>query len=144
MIVEAVADASGTAPEEKVRYGMAAVLLGGRYALHFAGWKKHIGLYPVPVLPEPLETEIAPHRAKKDSVVLPHAKDVPYDLIARVAREDRRPARPSVGERLTEAPSVALWTDARYVLSTDSRRRLADAARGPSRSAVVARCRRTA
>ena len=87
VIVEAVADVGGTAPEEKVRYGMAAVLLGGRYALHFAGWKKHIGLYPVPVLPEPLEAEIALYRAKKDSVVLLHAKDVPYELIARVARE---------------------------------------------------------
>ncbi len=37
-------------PEEKVRYGIAAVMLGGRYALHYAGWKKHIGLYPVPTL----------------------------------------------------------------------------------------------
>ena len=86
-IVDAVAAAGGTVPEEKIRYGMAAVMLGGRYALHFAGWKKHIGLYPVPVLPEPLESEIAPYRSEKDSVVFPHSKDVPYDLIGRVARE---------------------------------------------------------
>lgn len=31
-------------PEERMRYGIAAVMLGGRYALHFAGWRKHIGL----------------------------------------------------------------------------------------------------
>ncbi|MGU3643560.1 iron chaperone [Microbacterium sp. C23T] len=86
-IVEAVSTASGTPPEQKVRYGIAAVMLGGRYALHFAGWKKHIGLYPVPTLPEPLESEIAPYRAEKDSVVVPHSKDVPYELIGRVARE---------------------------------------------------------
>ncbi|WP_109209379.1 MULTISPECIES: hypothetical protein [Microbacterium] len=85
-IVTAVAAASGTVPEEKMRYGIAAVMLGGRYALHFAGWKKHIGLYPVPTLPEPLESEIAPYRAEKDSVVFPHSQDVPYDLIGRVAR----------------------------------------------------------
>ncbi|HEX5857620.1 MAG TPA: DUF1801 domain-containing protein [Microbacterium sp.] len=72
------------APSEKIRYGMPAVMLGGRYALHYAGWKKHIGLYPVPALPEPLETEIAPHRAEKDSVVFPHTRPVPYDLIGRV------------------------------------------------------------
>ena len=59
-IVDAVTAASGTPPEQKVRYGIAAVMLGGRYALHFAGWKKHIGLYPVPTLPEQLETEIGP------------------------------------------------------------------------------------
>ncbi|WP_214467127.1 iron chaperone [Microbacterium flavescens] len=86
-IVDAVAAESGTAPEEKMRYGIAAVMLGGRYALHFAGWKKHIGLYPVPALPEPLEAEIAPYRAEKDSVVFPHAQDVPYDLIGRIARQ---------------------------------------------------------
>ena len=72
------------APTEKIRYGMPAVMLGGRYALHFAGWKKHIGLYPVPTLPEPLETEIAPYRAEKDSVVFPHTRPVPYELIGRV------------------------------------------------------------
>ncbi|MDN3495961.1 DUF1801 domain-containing protein [Planococcus sp. APC 4015] len=71
-------------PEEKIRYGMPAVMLGGRYALHFAGWKKHIGLYPVPRLDEPLESELAPHRSEKDSVVFPHTKPVPYDLIRRV------------------------------------------------------------
>ena len=44
-----VTAATGTAPEEKIRYGMPAVLLGGRYALHFAGWKKHLGLSLVPL-----------------------------------------------------------------------------------------------
>ncbi|MDW4572411.1 hypothetical protein R8Z57_06400 [Microbacterium sp. M3] len=86
-IVGAVTAASGEAPEQKMRYGIAAVMLGGRYALHFAGWKKHIGLYPVPVLPEPLESEIGPYRSEKDSVVFPHTKDVPYQLIGRAARE---------------------------------------------------------
>lgn len=87
VIVGAVADVSGHEPEEKMRYGIAAVMLGGRYALHFAGWKKHIGLYPVPALPEPLEADVAPFRAEKDSVVFPHTKEIPYELIGRVARE---------------------------------------------------------
>jgi uncharacterized protein YdhG (YjbR/CyaY superfamily) len=84
IIVTAVT-ASGGVPEEKIRYGIAAVMLGGRYALHYAGWKKHIGLYPVPALPEPLESEFAPYRAEKDSAVFPHSQSVPYELIARVA-----------------------------------------------------------
>ncbi len=85
LIVAAVETESDTAPEEKIRYGIAAVMLGGRYALHYAGWKKHIGLYPVPTLEEPLESEIAPYRAEKDSVVLPHSQPVPYELLGRVA-----------------------------------------------------------
>ena len=54
--------------EEKVRYGMGAVMLGGRYAIHFAGWKHHVGLYPVPTFDDPLEQEVAPYRSKKDTV----------------------------------------------------------------------------
>lgn len=73
-------------PDEKMRYGIAAVMLGGRYALHYAGWKKHIGLYPVPALDEPLESEIAPYRAEKDSVVFPHSKPIPYELVGAVTR----------------------------------------------------------
>ncbi len=71
--------------EEKMRYGIAAVMLGGRYALHYAGWKHHIGLYPVPRLPEPLESEVASLRTGKDSVNLPNAADLPVELIGRVA-----------------------------------------------------------
>lgn len=86
VIVASVERANGgTPPEEKIRYGIAAVMLGGRYALHYAGWKKHIGLYPVPALDQPLEAEIAPYRAEKDTVVLPHNRSVPYELIGQVA-----------------------------------------------------------
>lgn len=72
-------------PEEKVRYGLAAVMLGGRYALHFGGWKNHIGIYPVPLLPEPLESEVAPFRSGKDSVTFPHSAELPDALISRIA-----------------------------------------------------------
>ena len=76
--------------EEKVRYGMGAVMLGGRYALHFAGWKHHVGLYPVPAFDDPLEQEVAPYRSKKDTVNFPYAKHVPYELITRMAEEISR------------------------------------------------------
>lgn len=72
--------------EQRIRYDIAAVMLGGRYALHFAGWKKHIGLYPVPTLPEPLESEVAPLRSGKDSLVLTHADPLPDELVRRIAR----------------------------------------------------------
>ena len=71
--------------DEKIRYGMAAVMLGGRYAIHFAGWKKHVALYPVPRFDDPLEDVVAPYRTGKDTVSFPYANEVPYDLIERVA-----------------------------------------------------------
>ena len=70
--------------EEKVRYGMPAVMLGGRYAVHFAGGKRHVGLYPIPKLDAALEAELAPFRAAKDSVNFTYSNPIPYDLIERV------------------------------------------------------------
>lgn len=72
--------------EQRMRYGIAAVMLGGRYALHFAGWKKHIGLYPVPTLPEPLESEVAPHRRGTDTLARLHTDPLPVELVSRIAR----------------------------------------------------------
>ena len=71
--------------EERVRYGMPAVMLDDRYALHYAAWKKHTGLYPVTQLPDPLESEIAPYRSHKDSLRFVHTEPVPLDLIERLA-----------------------------------------------------------
>ncbi len=70
---------------EKIRYGIPAVMIADRYGLHFAGWKKHIGLYPVPVFDDELESEVGPYRTTKDSVSFPYTKPVPYELITRVA-----------------------------------------------------------
>jgi uncharacterized protein YdhG (YjbR/CyaY superfamily) len=73
--------------EERIRYGMPAVMLDERNALHFAGWARHLGLYPVSTLRGPLEAEIAPYRTHKDSVRFRYADPVPLDLIERVAGE---------------------------------------------------------
>ncbi|MDN4641660.1 DUF1801 domain-containing protein [Agreia sp. PsM10] len=75
--------------EEKYRYDMPAVMFDGRYGLHYAAWKKFVGLYPVARLDDgehdALEEEIAPYRAAKDSINFPYSKPIPYDLIGRVA-----------------------------------------------------------
>jgi len=77
---------------ESIRYGMPALMLQGRYGIHFAGWKSHVGLYPVPVLSEELERDVAPYRSAKDTVRFRYARPVRYDLIERLAAEiARRP-----------------------------------------------------
>lgn len=81
--------------EESIRYGMAAVMLGPRHGLHLGGWKKHIGLYPVPVFDEPLESAVAPYRSSKDTVGFRHDRELPYELIGRICDaivEQRRSA----------------------------------------------------
>ncbi|MBO9534182.1 MAG: DUF1801 domain-containing protein [Solirubrobacteraceae bacterium] len=80
VLLQAVPDA-----EEKYRYDMPAIMFGDRYGLHYAGWKQHLGLYPVGELPADLEAEAAPFRAKKDSVNFKYAQGIPLDLIGRIA-----------------------------------------------------------
>lgn len=70
--------------EEKIRYGMPAFVFHDRYGLHFAGWKKHVGLYPVARLAPELEAEVAPHRSSKDTVQFFYRDGVPYDLVERI------------------------------------------------------------
>ncbi|NYD65904.1 iron chaperone [Agromyces atrinae] len=70
--------------DEKVRYGMPALMLGGRYAVHFAAWKKHVGLYPIPVFDHELESEVTPFRSGTDSVNFPYSRPIPFDLIRRI------------------------------------------------------------
>lgn len=73
--------------EERIRYGMPAVMFADGYGIHFAGWKHHVGIYPVPPLEPDLEEEVAPLRSAKDAVHLRYAvADVPYDLVERMTR----------------------------------------------------------
>ena len=75
--------------QERVRYDMPAIMLSGRYAIHFAAWKHHVGLYPVAratgYLADPgLEAAIEPYRAKTDSLNFPYTQPIPYELIGRI------------------------------------------------------------
>lgn len=90
---------------EAIRYGMPALQLEGRYWLHFAGWKNHVGLYPVARGDDDFEAAVAPYRAAKDSVNFLYSKPIPYPLITRIAEHVRavhatpatsRPAEPRV------------------------------------------------
>lgn len=70
--------------EEAIRYGMPAVSLGDRHWIHVAGWKPHLGIYPVYRLDDALEAELAPYRAATDAVQFRWRDDLPLDLIRRV------------------------------------------------------------
>jgi uncharacterized protein YdhG (YjbR/CyaY superfamily) len=72
---------------EIIRYAMPAVMLDGRYVVHYAAWKHHIGLYPIPSMPAELEPEVAPYRSTKDTMRLPHATPIPQTLLRRVLTE---------------------------------------------------------
>jgi uncharacterized protein YdhG (YjbR/CyaY superfamily) len=74
---------------ETVRYGMPTITLDGKSLVHFAAWKHHIGLYPLPDMGEAAEQELAPYRAtrdktSRDSMRIPSGGPIPFHLITRV------------------------------------------------------------
>ncbi|WP_235217043.1 iron chaperone [Archangium violaceum] len=70
--------------DEKISYGMPALMLDERNAVYFAAWKHHIGLYPVYRSDDPIEKELAPYRDAKDTLKFPLNAPIPYALIERV------------------------------------------------------------
>lgn len=72
------------AAHEAISYRIPAVTLDGRHLVYFAGWKRHVSLYPLPQVDEVLARELAPYRAGKGTARFPIGEPVPYDLIGRL------------------------------------------------------------
>ena len=72
---------------ESIRYDMPVFGAGDSYLVHVAAWKRHLGLYPVPVFDGALEADVAPLRAAKDTVRLMYTLPFPEELFRRVLRE---------------------------------------------------------
>ena len=75
---------------EIISYNIPTMTRDGKRYVHFAGWAKHVSLYPAP---EPAETEagyvmaaeLEPYQGGKGTLKFPLNKPIPYDLIGRVA-----------------------------------------------------------
>ncbi|WP_330475311.1 iron chaperone [Terrabacter sp. C0L_2] len=69
---------------EKISYGMATFTVDGKPLIYYAGWKNHVGLYPVPTGDAAFERAIAPYRRAKDTVRFPINRPVPLELISQI------------------------------------------------------------
>jgi uncharacterized protein YdhG (YjbR/CyaY superfamily) len=76
------------APEakERISYQIAAFELNGKNIIHFAGWKKHVSLYPVPAGSEAFERQIAKYVDGKGTVKFSLDEPLPLKLIERVVK----------------------------------------------------------
>jgi uncharacterized protein YdhG (YjbR/CyaY superfamily) len=70
--------------EETISYGIPTFTLNGRYVIYFAGWKRHISIYPIPQGDDALQRDLAPYVAAKGTLRFPLDKPIPYDLIERL------------------------------------------------------------
>jgi uncharacterized protein YdhG (YjbR/CyaY superfamily) len=65
---------------ETIKYAMPTFLLYGNL-IHFAAYKNHIGVYPVPSGDDKFNQEVAPFIKSKGTLQFPLDKPIPYDLI---------------------------------------------------------------
>jgi uncharacterized protein YdhG (YjbR/CyaY superfamily) len=78
--------------EEKISYQMPAYFLNGRL-VYFAGFKNHIGFYPLTNAMEVFKDELKPFKTGKGSVQFQHSEPFPIELIKKIiefrVRENR-------------------------------------------------------
>ena len=72
--------------KEKISYQIAAFELNGKNLIYFAGWKKHVSLYPIPAGDEAFERQIAQYVDGKGTLKFPLDKALPMKLIEKVVR----------------------------------------------------------
>lgn len=72
--------------KEKISYQIACFALNGMNLIHFAGWKKHVSLYPIPAGSEAFERQIAPYVDGRGTLKFPLDEPLPAKLIERVVK----------------------------------------------------------
>jgi len=71
---------------EKISYQIAAFELNGRNLVHFAGWEKHIAIYPIPSGTEAFNKEVSQYVAGRGTLKFPIDKPLPLKLITKIVK----------------------------------------------------------
>jgi len=76
------------APEavESISYQMPTFKLNGKGLVYFAGYKGHVGFYPIPSGVETFKKELSPYKKGKGSVQFPIDEPIPYELVRRIVQ----------------------------------------------------------
>jgi len=69
---------------ETISYAIPTFDLNGKHLVHFAGFAKHVGFYPVPSGMAAFAEELKPYKQGKGSVQFPLGQPLPTDLIRRI------------------------------------------------------------
>jgi len=72
--------------KEKISYQIPCFELNGKNLIHFAGWNRHISMYPVTTGDEAFEKKIGRYVAGKGTLKFPLDEPVPLDLIGEIVR----------------------------------------------------------
>lgn len=69
--------------KERISYGMPTFRKNGNL-IHYAGYARHVGLYPLPHAMEVFEEELKSYPRGKGSVQFPHDRPLPIETIRRI------------------------------------------------------------
>ena len=72
--------------KERISYQIAAFELNGKNIIHFAGWKKHVSLYPVPAGDEAFEQEVSKYVDGKGTFKFPLDEPMPMRLVNKIIK----------------------------------------------------------
>jgi uncharacterized protein YdhG (YjbR/CyaY superfamily) len=72
--------------EESISYQIPAYKLDGKVLIYFAGFEKHVSVYPAPREAKEFKKELAAYRGGKGTVQFPLDKKIDYDLITRIVK----------------------------------------------------------
>ncbi len=70
--------------KEKISYQIAAFELNGKNLVHYAGWKKHVSIYPTPEGTEAFNKAIAAYAGGKGTTKFALNKPLPLELIRQI------------------------------------------------------------
>jgi len=74
------------AASERISYGIPTFDLAGKHLVHFAGYAKHVGLYPGAKAMVVSVDDFASYIRAKGSVQFPHDRELPLELVRRAVR----------------------------------------------------------
>lgn len=70
---------------ETISYNIPCFKQNGTYVIYFAGYAKHVSVYPLHMLEGSL-SEINKYMAGKSTAKFPLSEEIPYDLISQAAK----------------------------------------------------------
>jgi uncharacterized protein YdhG (YjbR/CyaY superfamily) len=82
--VRAIVRAVAPEATETIAYAMPTFDLDGKHLVHFAGYARHIGLYPLPAAIRTFSGELKRYKHAKGSIQFPLDELLPVDLIRRI------------------------------------------------------------
>lgn len=85
-IIRATIKAAAPDAKERISYQIAAFELNGKNLIYFAGWKKHVSMYPIPMGSEAFNQELSQYTDGKGTVKFPLDKPLPIKLVRQIVK----------------------------------------------------------